>query len=168
MNVNEIKLYGEQDLAQGRESARREGVRTVLCALPFAVLAVAAFVLRIEPLCVAGVMVCGGLVILRFDLRVSPQLRYNKYLREVRSGLTRRTAGALVRVSTDLVYEEGVYFREVILNIYEDMAEEGERRFLLDSAGSIPEEWIGRDVAVVSHGNYILEMRVMEGDDGRD
>lgn len=168
MNVNEIKLYGEQDLAQGRESARREGIRTVLWALPFAALAVAAFLLRIEPLCAAGVILCGGVAILRFDLRVSPQLRYNKHLQEVLSGLTRQTAGALVRVGADLVYEDGVYFREVILNIYEDMAEEGERRFLLDSAKRIPEAWIGRDVAVVSHGSFILEMRVMEGSDGQN
>ena len=47
------------------------------------------------------------------------------------AGLTRKTAGTLVRVGEDEIYENGVIFHEMIVNIYEDMAPEGERRFLI-------------------------------------
>ena len=92
-----------------------------------------------------------------YDLRLKPALRYGAYLAEAHSGLTRQTLGALVRIGCDPVYQDGVNFYEVILNIYEDMDEEGERRFLLDVKKEIPAQWIGHDVIVTSHGSFILE-----------
>lgn len=152
-----MKLYSQADFEQNRAQKKRETKRVLLCALPFLALAIAGFCLRAEALCIAGCVLCGASVILLYDLRVSPAIRYGRFLREAHSGLTRRTLGTLVRVSGDLTYEGGVYFREVILNTYEDMSEEGERRFLLDSAREIPTAWIGQDVIFTHHGSYVLE-----------
>ena len=151
-------LYSEKDRQENSAIAKREALRALLCALPFLVVAVAGFVLRIEPLCMAGTLLCGGALILLFDLRVAPALRYGRFLREISTGLTRKTAGTLVRLGEDPVYTEGVFMRECILNIYEDLSEEGERRFLLDCAKSIPPELIGQDVALTSHGNAVLDV----------
>jgi len=128
----------------------------LLVMLPFLLLAVAGFVLRVEWLCTAGCILAGAGMIFLYDLRVKPALRYDAFLAEVHSGLTRQTVGALVRIGGDPVYQDGVNFYEVILNIYEDMNEEGERRFLLDAGKEIEQEWIGSDVAVISHGAYEL------------
>lgn len=157
-----MKLYDQTDFDANRREKRRQIRRALMLALPFFALAIAAFVLRIELLCIAGFVIAGSILIFLYDLRIKPALRYGRYLAEAHSGLTRQTVGALVRIGSDPVYQDGVNFHEVILNIYEDMAEEGERRFLLDVNKEIPQDWIGQDVVVTSHGSFLLDVAPVE------
>lgn len=152
-----MKLYDQQDFDRNKKEKQTALMCTLLFALPFLVLAAVAFVVRIEWLCALGCFASGAVLIFMYDLRLKPALRYGAYLAEAHSGLTRQTLGALVRIGCDPVYQDGVNFYEVILNIYEDMDEEGERRFLLDVKKEIPAQWIGHDVIVTSHGSFILE-----------
>ena len=157
-----MKLYAQADFDANRREKRRQIRRALILALPFFAMAIAAFVLRIELLCIAGFVISGSILIFLYDLRIKPALRYGRYLAEAHSGLTRQTVGALVRIGSDPVYQDGVNFHEVILNIYEDMAEEGERRFLLDVNKEIPQDWIGQDVVVTSHGSFLLDVAPVE------
>ena len=157
-----MKLYAQADFDANRREKRRQIRRALILALPFFAIAIAAFVLRIELLCIAGFVIAGSILIFLYDLRIKPALRYGRYLAEAHSGLTRQTVGALVRIGSDPVYQDGVNFHEVILNIYEDMAEEGERRFLLDVNKEIPQDWIGQDVVVTSHGSFLLDVAPVE------
>ena len=157
-----MKLYAQADFDANRREKRRQIRRALILALPFFAMAIAAFVLRIELLCIAGFVIAGAILIFLYDLRIKPALRYGRYLAEAHSGLTRQTVGALVRIGSDPVYQDGVNFHEVILNIYEDMAEEGERRFLLDVNKEIPQDWIGQDVVVTSHGSFLLDVAPVE------
>ena len=157
-----MKLYAQADFDANRREKRRQIRRALILALPFFAMAIAAFVLRIELLCIAGFVIEGSILIFLYDLRIKPALRYGRYLAEAHSGLTRQTVGALVRIGSDPVYQDGVNFHEVILNIYEDMAEEGERRFLLDVNKEIPQDWIGQDVVVTSHGSFLLDVAPVE------
>ena len=157
-----MKLYAQADFYANRREKRRQIRRALILALPFFAMAIAAFVLRIELLCIAGFVIAGSILIFLYDLRIKPALRYGRYLAEAHSGLTRQTVGALVRIGSDPVYQDGVNFHEVILNIYEDMAEEGERRFLLDVNKEIPQDWIGQDVVVTSHGSFLLDVAPVE------
>lgn len=157
-----MKLYDQTDFDANRREKRRQIRRALMLALPFFAPAIAAFVLRIELLCIAGFVIAGSILIFLYDLRIKPALRYGRYLAEAHSGLTRQTVGALVRIGSDPVYQDGVNFYEVILNIYEDMAEEGERRFLLDVNKEIPQDWIGQDVVVTSHGSFLLDVAPVE------
>lgn len=149
-------LYSEADLASSRAETKREAARMLLCALPFAAVAVAGFALRIEPLCMAGCFLFGGVLIFLWDMRLGPKLRYGRFLKEATSGLTRKTAGTITKLGDERFFEDGVWFYELILNVYEDLSEEGERRYLLDAAKPRPEEFLGRDVALTSHGNIVL------------
>ena len=157
-----MKLYDQTDFDANKREKRRQIRRALMLALPFFLMAIAAFVLRIELLCIAGFVIAGSILIFLYDLRIKPALRYGRYLAEAHSGLTRQTVGALVRIGSDPVYQDGVNFHEVILNIYEDMAEEGERRFLLDVNKEIPQDWIGQDVVVTSHGSFLLDVAPVE------
>ena len=65
-------------------------------------------------------------------------------------------SGTLVRVGEDDIYENGVIFHEMIVNIYEDMTPEGERRFLIEPGMPLDTALIGRDVAVTSHDKVVL------------
>lgn len=157
-----MKLYAQTDFDANRREKRRQIVRALVLSLPFFVIAAVAFCLRIEPLCIAGLVLAGAILIFLYDLRIKPALRYGRYLAEAHSGLSRQTVGALVRIGSDPVYQDGVNFREVILNIYEDMSVEGERRFLLDAKKDIPQDWIGQDVVVTSHGSFLLDAALVE------
>lgn len=151
-------LYSQEDRQVNSARAKREALFMLLCALPFLLVAALGFAMRIEPLCMAGALLFGGTLILLFDLRVAPVLRYGRFLREISTGLTRRTAGTLVRLGEDPIYTDGVWMRECIINIYEDQSEEGERRFLLDCSKEIPAELLGKDVALTSHGNAVVDV----------
>ena len=124
-----MKLYAQTDFDENRQEKRRQITRALALMLPFLAIAAAAFLMRMELLCIAGLVIAGAILIFLYDLRIKPALRYGRYLAEAHSGLSRQTVGALVRIGSDPVYQDGVNFREVILNIYEDMDEEGERRF---------------------------------------
>ena len=149
-------MYDQQDTKNNQQMIKKEAGRMLLCMLPFAAASVAAFILRIEPLCIAATVLMVAVMIFMWDLKLGPHLRYRAFLKEIQSGLSRQTVGALVRISPDPVYQDGVYSREIFINIYEDMSEEGERRFLLDMAKDIDEGLMGRDIVVTSHGSYAL------------
>ena len=157
-----MKLYSQADFEQNKSSVRGGLLRMLLCALPFLASAVAGFVMRIQPLCTAGCILAGGVMILVYDTKIRPARRYGRHLTEIHSGLTRQTVGMFVSMGEDIVHDIDLQFYEVILNIYEDLDEEGERRFLLDEKKTINKEWIGKDVVVTHHGSYILEIVLVE------
>ena len=152
-----MKLYAQADFDQNKQDKKRELIRTALFAMPFLVAAIAAFLVRIEPLCIANCILCGVVIILRWDLRIGPAIHYGRFLSEMHSGLTKKTLGTLVRIGEDPVYQDHVFSREITINIYEDMDEEGERRFLLDREKCFPSDWMGKDVVITSHGSFVLE-----------
>ena len=157
-----MKFYEQTDFDRSKKEKSAAIRFMLLVMLPFLAAAAAGFMLRLEPLCALGFFLAGAAAVFLYDLRVKPALRYHAYLSEAHSGLSRQTVGTLVRIGCDPVYQDGVNFYEVILNIYEDMDEEGERRFLLDERKEIPSDWLGRDLIVTSHGSYLLEACTVE------
>ena len=153
---NEIRLYSEADFAESRKTKKKAIRRMFFCALPFLAGAAVCFALRLQTACaLCMIAFCSALIFL-YDLQVKPSVRYARCLSEMKSG-------SFVRISEDLTYEEGVNFREVIINVYEDMDEEGERRFLLDERREIPREWLNRDIVITSFGNMVTGVRLHNG-----
>ena len=150
--------YAQQDIELNKKRKKKEYLTTLGLMLPFLAICAAGFAVRNQALCTAGLMAACVAAIFWGDLRVMPMIRYGRFLKDVTTGLTHKTAGTLVRLGEDDVYEDGVYFHEVIINIYEDMSEEGERRFLLEGTKSVDPSLLGKDVAVTSHGNFVLNV----------
>ena len=146
----------EKKLEDNQICLRREIIKMLLAALPFLAVCVVGFAARNQTVCTIGLVLACAAVIFVGDLFVAPVVRYGKFLRDLFSGLTRKTAGTLVRVGEDDIYENGVIFHEMIVNIYEDMTPEGERRFLIEPAMPLDTALIGRDVAVTSHDKVVL------------
>lgn len=153
-----MKLYDQTDFEINKKAKQRAAARALMMAAPFFLIAVAAFIIRIELLCIAALIAAGAVLIFLYDLRIKPKICYGRYLTEIHSGLSRQTVGAWVRIGSDPVYQDGVNFYEVILNVYEDLDPEGERRFLLDAKKEIPRDWLNRDVIATSHGSFLLGM----------
>ena len=152
-------MYSEQDALINKGRIKKEAARMLLCMLPFLAVAAAAFLMRIEVLCIVAAIAAFSLMVFLWDLRIGPLVRYGAFLKEIHSGLTRETVGTLVRVGADPVYQDGVYSREIFINIYEEMTEEGERRFLLDSTKSLDDALMGQDVVITSHGSFVLDIK---------
>ena len=150
--------YAQRDIELNQKRKKQECLTALGLMLPFLALCAAGFAVRNQALCTAGLMAACAAAIFWGDLRVMPMIRYGRFLKNVTTGLTHKTAGTLVRLGEDDVYEDGVYFHEVIINIYEDMSEEGERRFLLEGTKSVDPSLLGKDVAVTSHGNFVLNV----------
>lgn len=156
-------MYGQADFEQNGRQKRRELTVMLLAGVPLLALAAVDFAMRAEAVCIAGCIFFGAVEVFLWDWRLAPVLRYGKFLREVTSGLSRKTAGTLVGIGGERVYQDGVWLYELTLNVYEDLSEEGERRFLLDCAKQVPPELMNRDVALTSHGNFVLDVEPLGG-----
>ena len=62
-----MKLYDQTDFDANRREKRRQIRRALMLALPFFALAIVAFVLRIELLCIAGFVIAGSILIFLYD-----------------------------------------------------------------------------------------------------
>ena len=149
-------FYTKKMLEENKLRLRRELIKMLLAMLPFLAGCVAGFAMRNQAICTLGLVLACAAAIFVGDLYVMPAVRYGRFLRELFSGLTRKTAGALVRIGDEDIYEDGVNFHEMIINIYEDMAPEGERRFLIEPGMTVDAALMGRDVAVTSHDKVVL------------
>lgn len=156
-------MYSQTDFTRNAAKIRKELLIAAALALPFLAGAIASFILRVEIACSACVIAAGAILIFLWDLRIAPLMHYKRFLKEIHSGLSRRTAGALVKIGVDPVYQDGVDFYEVIINIYEDLSEEGERRFLLDCQKTIDASFMDRDIVLTSHGNMVLDAELLGG-----
>ncbi len=149
-------MYGQADFEQNGKQKRRKMVVMLLAGAPFLALAAVGYAMRMEALCIAGCILLGAVEVFLWDWQLAPVLRYGRFLREVTSGLTRKTAGMLVRIGEERIFQDGVWLHELILNVYEDLSEEGERRFLIDCCKPRPDALVGSDVALTSHGSFAL------------
>lgn len=156
MTKEDDLLYTDEDLKRAGAAVHREAVRCVLATLPVFLCAIAALYVRMRLLCTFFAILTSFLAIFFVDNRLIPTIRYRLWLREALSGLSHETAGLLMRVGTEDVWEEGVCLRELILNIYADGSADGERRFLLDAAKPLPDGLQGRVVIVKSHDTSVL------------
>lgn len=156
-------MYGQTDFLQSDAKVHRETMTMLLAGIPFLALAAAGFVLRIELMCIAGCILFGAAEVFLWDWRVAPERRYRRFLREVTSGMTRKTAGTLTRIGEERVFQDGVWLYELILNVYEDLSEEGERRYLIDCSKPRPDALVGTDVALTTHGSFVLDVEPLKG-----
>ncbi|MBO5568757.1 MAG: hypothetical protein J6A79_07510 [Clostridia bacterium] len=153
-------LYTKADLVSAQETARHSMMRCLVLGVPFLLAAIAGFVMRNRLLCSAGAFCLCAFFIFSFDLFAMPYVRYQRWLAQTMQNKTHETAGKLLRISEDPVDEMGVRFREVWINIYADLSEEGERRFLLDWSKGIPDALRNQIVVIESYEQFITGIRL--------
>ncbi len=152
-------LYDFTSEIQGaRRKTHREILRLLACMAVPLILTVILFSMRMKWPCILTAILTCAVMIFLTDMKLRPALSYEKWLKEISGGRQHDTVGILTCIGEEDVYEDKLCFREVILNIYLDLAEEGERRFLLDSGKSISGELLGQPVRIRSHENYIVDI----------
>ena len=156
--------YQEQDHQVVEKQIKKEEGIMALSAIPGLLLLVAGFLVRNRIMAMCGLFLFLAVLIFLYGMRLGPLLHYRKFLEEISEGLSHDTRGVLVRIGEDPVFENGVDFKEIILNIYKDQAEDGERRFLLDQQKKMPDFPMGSLVTLKSHGVYVLDISPLKLD----
>ena len=150
-------MYSEGNILEQNKRLKKMLMRVLLSLLvPIAIL-VFGFMERVQPLAAAGCFLFFALLIFSWDFFLKPIYCYRLYIRDLIRGSSHETRGILVHQGSEDVREDGVDFREVILNIYRDLAEDGERRFLLDARKAPLPIKDGTAVILRSQGSFIMD-----------
>ncbi len=150
-------MYTDQDLA------RAEGAKKKRLALAFSVLAIAVVVLvvglviRMEPLATFGTALFACLFYAALELYAMPHVRYARYLRDIKEGLSRETDAEYVSISSAPRTSSGVLFYDFVVRVGPEP--EDERLFYYDADKPLPNFAPGAHVHITSFGNYITEIK---------
>ena len=154
-------MYDQKDFEANMKQLRRELLVFGLISVPFLIAIGVSFAVRIEWLTSALSILYGAIAIFLYNLRIAPVTAYRRYLRDIASGLKRESQGTLVSLERAEAFKEGVRFYTLLVNIDPKLDPEGERLFYFDVCKPLPEVREGDQVHVLSHGNYVLKLRVL-------
>lgn len=150
------KLYTPKDLEENARQLKAEWLRIALCSAPMLALLIFSLVRRMEIVTIVVTIVWGALLIFLCSLRLGPVYAYRRYLREVTTGLSRRTEGVVVSYAQDLTFKEGVEFHVLVVNVGQKGDEEDDRMFYYDHCKPQPQLSAGERVCVTSHSNFVI------------
>ena len=105
---------------------------------------------------IAVTILWGAALIFLWGMKMSPLLSYRRYLREIRSGLSRTVEGVVTRFDTDTTYRDGISFYACVINVGGKGDPEDDRLLYWDTRLPRPEIASGDRVAVRAHGNDII------------
>lgn len=106
---------------------------------------------------VVGVTLLWGCVLVFFwGMKLTPLLRYRRFLRELDEGLSRYEEGVVVRIDEDISIRDELPFYGFLLNIGNLAEPEDERLFYWDAALGKPALAEGDRVIVHAHGNDLI------------
>ncbi len=149
-------MYTDADLA------RAEQAKTRRLTLAFSVLFVAVavlvvgLVLRMQPLATFGTAVFACLFYAVLELLAMPHVRYAKFLRDMREGLSRETDAEFMSMSEAPRMNNGVMFYDFCVRVGPEA--EDERLFYFDADKPLPKYKEGERLHITSYGNFITDI----------
>lgn len=150
-------MYGEADLIKA-ESARKRAFIVALCIGGAALLLVVlGMTFRVKPLAMAAAIAGGCAGYGWSALKIAPWSAYLKFLREMRSGLTRVTEGTFVSQADESREVDGVRVHDVLL----DAGQDADLLFYWDDEKPRPELAPGQRLRVTSFGKFITAIEVI-------
>lgn len=152
----ENRIYGAEDFESNAKQLKREWTLCALLSIPLLALLVFSLVRRMEMVTIIVTIVWGALLIFLGSLKLGPVYAYRRYLREVTSGLSRKTQGVVVSYAEDLTFKEGVQFHVLVVNVGTKEDPEDERMFYYDHYKPQPGLQPGERVSVTSHSNFVI------------
>lgn len=112
---------------------------------------------------IAVTLVWGAVIIFFWGMKMTPLLAYRRYLRELRSGLTREVEGLVVSVDEKTTYRDGISAYGLIVNIGNPDEPEDERLLYWDAQLGAPPIAEGDFIHCRAHGNDIIGYRKLAG-----
>ncbi len=155
-------LYNQNDIHSAEFRIKRDSIIGLAGGLLLVSLCIILFLRRGKPLCVSVSIITGWALVFFLDLYFIPDDSYCKWLKDLHSGLRRKTEGTLLKIEKEKVYEKHLCFREIMVNISEDNTGIIERRFLIDANKRIPIGMLNRRVSITSCESYVLDIEIKE------
>lgn len=150
-------VYTEKDFLHANKQKK---IRVALFAVLVLAFLVAMFVfntMRIQPLSIATAVV--GFIVSYFiwSFKVNPWVKYDKHLREVKSGQKRKTDCEIMYFTDETRMVDGVEVHELVARVGKE--EEDERLYYWDADKKRPDLKEGDKVSIVSYGNFVVELK---------
>ncbi|MDR0898577.1 MAG: hypothetical protein LBN04_12085 [Oscillospiraceae bacterium] len=98
----------------------------------------------------------GGLLIFLWGMKLTPLLKYRKYLREIRAGLNHQVEGTVSHIDEDTTSREGLSFFALLVNVGDPENPEDDRLLYWDGQLAKPGLMPGQRVRILAHGNDII------------
>ena len=92
-----------------------------------------------------------------WSFKVSPWVKYDRHLKEVKNGQKRATECEIKYFTPETRMMDGVEVNELIVTVGKE--EEDERLYYWDADKPIPEVKEGDKVVVTSYGNFVVELK---------
>lgn len=150
-------MYTENDYAKAAKQTKIRVTLFLLMCLAFIACVVIFNTMRIQPLSIAYSVI--GFVVSYFiwSFKVSPWVKYNRHLKELKSGQKRETLCEFLYFTDETRTVDGVEVHELIATVGKE--EEDERLYYWDCDKPRPELKEGDRVSILSYGNFVVELK---------
>lgn len=152
-------MYTENDFLVARKNASIRLILLIVLGLAFVAGVIVFNKLRIQAATMACAAVGFAVTYFLWSFKVSPWMKYNKYMREMKNGRKRITACEYVYFTPETRLFDGVEVHELVVRVGNE--EEDERLFYWDADKPAPEFNEGDSIEIESYGNFVVKARVV-------
>lgn len=153
-------MYTEKDYQFTKKQTSARLIAVLALAAAFLAVVIALIIWRQEVLSmvagVAGFAVCYFL----YGMKVSPWVKYRKFMTDMKNGQRKRLACAFVALSPETRFYDGVEVHELIAKVGEE--KEDERLFYWDADKQpLPALEKEQKIEITSFGNFIVDLKAV-------
>lgn len=150
-------MYTQSDFVKANKQKKlRVWLFVILCAV-FACIMFVFNSMRIQALSILTAVV--GFVVAYFlwSFKVSPWVKYDRHLREIKNGQTRTAECEFMYFAPETRLMDGVEVNELIVTVGKE--EEDERLYYWDVDKPAPVLNVGDKLIITSYGNFVVELK---------
>ena len=153
-------MYTEADFTSTSRKATIRLVLFILMALAFVSVMLVFNAMRNQPFTLLTASV--GFVVCYFiwSFKISPWVKYNRHLKDIKSGQRRTTECEFVFFTPETRFQDGVEVHDFIATVGSE--EEDERLFYWDNDKPAPEIKAGDKIIVTSYGRFVIDLKVTD------
>ena len=150
-------MYTEKDFLSANKQKKIRLTLFAVLVLAFLAAMFAFNAMRIQPLSITCAVV--GFIVCYFiwSFKVSPWVKYDKHLKEVKSGQKRKTDCEIMYFTDETRLVDGVEVHELVARVGKE--EEDERLYYWDADKARPDLKEGDKVSIISYGNFVVELK---------
>jgi hypothetical protein len=148
-------MYSDTDYQNAKNQMRKYLIVTCVVFLLLLGGMIAGLIVRNKALTIVMAVVASWTFYTMLMLKCMPWIKYVRWLKDMREGLSRETDGWFVRTDPACRLSDGVAVHEFIVRVGD--GEEDERLFLWDDDRPLPDVRPDQKVHIKSFGNYVIE-----------
>ncbi len=152
-------MYTEADFESAAKESGKRLFLIILLAAAFLALMIVFDILRIQPLAMASAAVGFCVCYFLSNFKVAPWVRYNRFMRELKTGTRKTQTSEFVMVSGETRLHDGVEVYEFITRVGPE--EKDERLFYWDADKKLPDFKEGDMLEIVSFANFVTDIKAL-------